>query len=64
MDEQEKKKLMDHWYSAFDHSDQDLQVFTDTEHEEKVRLRLLSRIISQIPDTRLFSCAAFRFINT
>lgn len=52
MDEQEKKKLMDHWYSAFDHSDQDLPVFTDTEHEEKVRLRLLNRIISQIPDTR------------
>lgn len=51
MDEQEKKRLIDHWYAAFDHSDEELKVFANAEHEEKVRLRLLSRIVSGIPKT-------------
>ncbi|AOM79380.1 FecR family protein [Pedobacter steynii] len=51
MDEQEKKKSIDYWYAAFDLPDEELKVFTDKEHEEKVRLRLLSRIISNIPET-------------
>lgn len=51
MDEQEKKRLIDHWYEAFDHSQQELKIFTGAEHEEKVRLRLLNRIISGIPQS-------------
>lgn len=53
MDEQEKKKILDHWYAAFDHAEEDLKVFTDAEHEEKVRLRLLDRINAQIPSTNI-----------
>jgi ferric-dicitrate binding protein FerR (iron transport regulator) len=60
MDEQEKKKLIEDWYAAFDLPDKDLKVFTDAEHEEKVRLRLLNRIISQIPETKTESTLFFQ----
>jgi len=53
MDEQEKKKILDHWYAAFDHADEDLKVFADAEHEEKVRLRLLNSITDRIPGTNV-----------
>lgn len=52
MDEQEKKKLIDHWYAAFDFAENDPDVFADAEHEEKVRQRLLDKIMAQIPDTK------------
>lgn len=51
MNKQEKQKLIDHWYAAFDLQDQELKVFTDEAHEEKVRLRLLNKIISKIPES-------------
>lgn len=51
-DEQEK---LDNWYADFDVISKDLRVFHDDEHEEKIRMRLLDRIIAQIPKARKHS---------
>lgn len=49
---QEEREKLDNWYAAFDVSGKDLKVFHDSEHEEKVRVRLLDRIIAQIPEPK------------
>lgn len=65
MDEQEKNKLLqesakrsltadeqdklDRWYISFDVSEKQLKIFQSSEHEEKVRVRLLNKIFSHIP---------------
>ncbi|TCK80859.1 FecR family protein [Albibacterium bauzanense] len=51
-DEQEK---LNNWYADFDTTSKDLKVFHDDKHEEKVRIRLLNRIIAQIPTSRKYS---------
>ena len=60
MDEQEKKRTLDHWYAAFDDVENDPNIFADAEYEEKVRLRLLNRIISRIPDHSTHTYPFFR----
>lgn len=48
----EEQEKLDNWYAAFDVSAKDLNVFSDNEHEEKVRIRLLNKIITRIPESR------------
>ncbi|PTS95846.1 hypothetical protein DBR11_20385 [Pedobacter sp. HMWF019] len=47
-----EREELDNWYAAFDVSGKDLEVFHGSEHEEKVRTRLLDRIIAQIPEPK------------
>jgi transmembrane sensor len=80
MDEREKNKLLqeagkrsltpaerdklDNWYAAFDVSGKDLEVFHDSEHEEKVRTRLLDRIVAQIPESKQQPILKTFFLNS
>lgn len=59
-DEQEK---LDNWYADFDVTSKDLRVFHDDEHEEKIRTRLLDRIIAQIPKARKHSFLKVPFLK-
>lgn len=48
----EEREKLDNWYGAFDVSGKDIEVFHNSEHEEKIRTRLLDRIIAQIPEPK------------
>ncbi|ALL04800.1 hypothetical protein AQ505_04460 [Pedobacter sp. PACM 27299] len=67
MEERENKRLLDNWYAAFDLSGKDLKVFTDAEHEEGVRIRLLNKIVAHIPESKrrphLFIRTPIRWMN-